>query len=773
MTTPTRRWLGVGLLVALAVGVALVSTQRISRRLSGVFPPPSSDAVRSVGFSDFVGAEACAECHQEQYDRWATSTHGRAGGEPGPELVIAPFDGSPIALADGRVIPRVTSEGTYEFVVQQYGHEAQVFTVDGVIGGGHMVGGGTQGFVTRAQDGTVRFLPFDWSRHEARWFCNTGTRAERGWVPLTPDMTLADCGDWPPLRVLGTVERFADCQGCHGSQIITDQPPGQDYRSRYTSLAINCESCHGPGRPHVELAASGGLGFDGDLGLTPLSTVTKDGSLDLCFQCHALKDVVREGHLPGDPLEEYYALKFPILGDDPFFPDFRVKTFAYQGTHLSSPCYLDGSMTCVSCHEPHSQGYQDEFGDPLIGRFDDGQCTSCHASKADPIEAHTFHATDSEGSRCVSCHMPYLQEPEVGPGVPYARSDHTIPLPRPGFDAALGVESACIQCHEPQGPDGRQAQAEALQAQAEAWWGELKPHRPLVDALASAFPAGDREGDARDLLRPDLDDPLAQFAALSRFLLDHLGPDDPSLEPAVAQRLWGLVRSPDLDVRALALASLHWAQGDDRNTRRGLVEALTAAERDALRERWVLGLSFLGDEARAAGDADRALLAYEKALELVPEDGRVLAAMGAALNQSGDYAGARAYLLRSVVARPDHALSWVNLGIAQAALGEVAAATESYATAATSNPNEPLAFFNLGNLYLRQNALAEAALSYERAVELDPGLARGHYNLARVYIQQGRYDEALPRARRALEFEPTNQGAAQMLADLERAVARP
>jgi tetratricopeptide (TPR) repeat protein len=766
MSASRRLRLGVGL--ALVVGGALVVTRRVSDRASDVFPPPSPEAAPAVAFSEFMGAEACAECHQDQYQRWATSTHGRAGGEPSPELVIAPFDGTPIGLADGRVIPRVTPQGDYQFLVQQAGHADQVFPVDGVIGGGHMVGGGTQGFVTRVADGTVRFLPFDWSRHEARWFCNTGTRAERGWVPITPDMTLADCGDWPPLRVLGTVERFADCQGCHGSQILTDQPPGQDYRSRYTSLAINCESCHGPGRRHVELAESGRLGLGGDLGLASLGTVTKDGSLDLCFQCHALKDVVREGHLPGASLEEHYALKFPILGDDPFFPDFRVKTFAYQGTHLSSPCYLDGSMTCVSCHEPHSQAYQDEFGDPLIGRFDDGQCTSCHASKADPIEAHSFHAPDSEGSRCVACHMPYLQEPEVGPGVPYARSDHTIPLPRPRFDASLGVESACIQCHADRSAD-------ALQAQAEAWWGELKPHRSLVDALVSASVGGDREAAARDLLRPDLEDPLAQFAALSRFLLDHLGPDDPNLEPAVAELLWGLEGSPDLDVRALALASLHWARGHDRDTRQALVGALAAAEADgdALRQRWVLGLSFLGDEARAAGDVDGALLAYRKVLELVPEDGRVLGAMGAALNQSGDYEGARAYLLRSVAARPDHALSWVNLGIAQAGLSDVAAATESYATAARSNPNEPLAFFNLGNLYLRQNALAEAALSYERAVELDPGLARGHYNLARVYIQLGRYAEALPRARRALELEPTNQGAAQMLRDLQRAVGSP
>ncbi|MDX1494199.1 MAG: hypothetical protein R3253_09080, partial [Longimicrobiales bacterium] len=61
-----------------------------------------------------------------------------------------------------------------------------------------------------------------------------------------------------------------------------------------------------------------------------LAYLDKDESLTLCFQCHALKDVVKEGYLPGESFEAFYALKYPVLGDRPYQPDGRVRTFAYQ-----------------------------------------------------------------------------------------------------------------------------------------------------------------------------------------------------------------------------------------------------------------------------------------------------------------------------------------------------------------------------------------------------------------------------------------------------------
>ena len=150
------------------------------------FPAPATTAVPIAPASkEFAGADPGASCHQAQFAPWQRSTHGTAGGPPGRARVLAPFDGTPIRFRDAVVIPAIRG-ATYTFTVRQDGQRDRVYRVDGVIGGGHLTGGGTQGFVSKFQDGTWRFLPFDYSRHGKTWFCNTALRADSGWVPITP-----------------------------------------------------------------------------------------------------------------------------------------------------------------------------------------------------------------------------------------------------------------------------------------------------------------------------------------------------------------------------------------------------------------------------------------------------------------------------------------------------------------------------------------------------------------------------------------------------------
>jgi tetratricopeptide (TPR) repeat protein len=723
------------------------------------FPDPRPVETAAVTRADFVGSEACAPCHQEQYRAWSSSTHGRAGGAPGPDVVIAPFDGTPIHFADAVVVPRIRG-GIYEFVVRQDHFPETVYRVVGVIGGAHMRGGGTQGFLTPLDDGTQRFVPWDWSGAEKRWFCNTGSRLNKGWLPITREMNLADCGDWPPIRPIGTVERYANCQECHGSQIQTKlDPEARAYHTEYTTLQVNCESCHGPGRKHVAWAQDGARGRD--IGLTSLAYRGKDASLGVCFQCHALKDVVQEGYLPGERLQDYYALKFPVLGDQPYLADGRVRTFAYQANHLASACYLQGPMDCVSCHEPHGQGYWDTNKRPLDSPYDDGQCTSCHPSKLVDVEAHTHHAAGSEASRCVSCHMPYLQHPEVGPEIRFARSDHTIAIPRPVFDGDLGITDGCAQCHEDRS-------ALELQSEARAWWGELRPHRPLVQGQVDELKARNVTEATALLVHPEETDPLIQFQALSRLLTGYLKPDDPTLPDTVVEGLEALTANPDLDVRALALASLHWTRGDDPAVRRILVQALDSTTDDqALRGRWALSLGFLGDQARKKGDVAVSDAAYRKALEIRPGDPRVLEARALLDNGSGNYAQGAQLLRESLAVRPANPLGWVNLGIALSGMGDAAGAEAAYERALQLDPHEAVALFNLGNLHQRADDLEGAAEWYRRAVDANPGLGPAQFELARVYILLGRPADALPHARRAVEFRPNHAPSRQMLQDLE------
>ncbi len=748
--------------MALLASAAVGAWRLLNRRIE--LPPPVAAAISNEPtFEDFLGAEACAECHAEQYSTWRGSTHGTAGGVPSRDNVIARFDGSPIRFADAIVIPSVSQTGQYQFTVRAAAKEPQVFVVTGVIGGGHMIGGGTQGFVSAFPDGTIRFLPFDFIRQENVWFCNTNSRSDRGWVPITRTMTLAECADWPPTRVLGTDQQFANCQECHGSQIqIRFDRGSKQYETSVKSLAINCESCHGPGREHVDRVGSGRATVDGDIGMRALATLSKDESLETCFQCHALKDIIEPGYLPGKELENHYSLAFPVLGDQPLFPDGRIRTFAYQGNHRYSDCYLNGSMTCVDCHDPHSQRYRDIWGGELNGRFDNGQCVDCHASKAAQIETHTYHAPESSGSRCVSCHMPYLQHPELGSQLRFARSDHSIPIPRPGADDDMGVRNACALCHADKSLG-------SLAAQVASWYGELKPRNELIEAQLRMERFTDARMAAAVLLDADAGHPMAQVAALGAFAERFLRPDMALLDEQVEDALVRLAQADDLDVRALALAMLHLARGEERGVRKFLARTVTEADQrhEPLRKRWMTALGTFGDRFFTGGDLQRAVRTYQKALEVQPDDPAVLLNLGLAQTYARNLPNAVTSFTRSLDAEPRQALAWTNLGLALEEQGDLAAAKTAYEKAIEVKPDEALAHFNLGNAFLRRDEFDSAASQYETAIEFDPNNEQAYIYLARAYVGQREPRRALAAARRWLQFAPQNPRAQQLVGQLE------
>jgi len=759
---------------------------------------------------DFVGAEACAPCHRDEYDAWSTSTHGTAGGPPSTSTVIAPFDGTPIRFRDAEVVPAVDEGGRYAFTVRRPGRPDERLTVDGVIGKGHMLGGGTQGFVSTFPDGTRRFLPFDFSAALGRWFCNTGwiagwwvpsgghadLRPDRGWVPVTPDMKLTDCGDWPPIRVLGTDQRAANCQQCHGSQItLAFDTVAHRYRSTATSLRINCESCHGPGREHIARARSRTLGSPSGGGdaaaiLSP-DRLGRAGSLGVCLQCHALKRHLEAAFLSGDSLAASYSLGLPLLGTDrPLLPDGKVRTFAYQANHLFSACWFRGGMTCVDCHDPHGQGYRDVAGIPLSSPLDDGQCLGCHASKAADPTAHTFHARASEGSRCVSCHLPYRQQPGIGDAVPYGRSDHTISIPRPGIDDAEGVPSACALCHADRS-------AEELASTTRRWYGALAPRPRLVERVTAARGA---EADRLPVdLRPeelvDVEEakriPMAQVAALNELFLRYVRPDLATervggVDTALVGRLEELARGASggpgdepgtvvgvaADMEGVALALLHLGWGDVPEVR-AFLDARSAdlhVDPGRVRLRWARALQLMGDEWRARGHMSWALRTFTRAQEVRPDDASILLDLASAYTSLGRYEEAVPYYVRAVRLDRTQSVALVNLGLTLEAMGREDQAEGAYRQAVQVDPAEALAHMNLGNIELRRGNVSEAADSYREALRRDPSLARAGFYLAVALVRMNDLGGARDALLGAREFAPDDDDIAQLLGRVQEAL---
>ncbi|MFQ5628008.1 MAG: tetratricopeptide repeat protein [bacterium] len=731
------------------------------------FPaPPKAAPQNEPTFADFVGSEACAECHQSEYEIWKKSTHGRAGGEPETVKILGHFDGKPRRFKDAVVTPIREENNRLLFKVEQAGFPEKTYQVDAIVGGGHLYGGGTQTYFSRFPDGTLRFLPFDFIRDEKAWFGET--KNNRGWLPIDENLSITDLSEWPPSRILGAEQNFNNCQECHGSQIQTRYDPvAKKYDSKYQTLAINCESCHGPGKRHIEIARSENDEMRDDIGMATLETLDKDGSLNVCFRCHALKDVLEPGYLPGKNLFEYYALKFPILGGDPYHSDGRIRAFGYQQNHLFSDCYLSGSMTCVDCHDPHSQEYRDIDGKALVGKFDNAQCTDCHPSKAEHLTEHTKHKPDSPGSLCTSCHFPFLQHKAMGDKLRFARSDHTIPIPRPEFDAKLGIENACYQCHKDKSLAWQQQKTDD-------WYGEIKPHKPVVAALHETL-QGQAGGDnPAKLLESGTDFPVAQVATLSYVFENTIRPDMATVDTALVTRLRKLAGHADLDAKALALAALHLGYDRDDEIHNFLAEKLAnlGSEEIAMRRRWSVALAFLGSRYHDASDLGSAIACFHKALEIWPKDPATLENLGVAYRDTGDSGNALVHFRKAIDLNPHDAMAYVNLGLVYAQQGDAASAKEQYLRAVDANPHLALAHFNLGNAAYREKNYPVAIAYYAKAVELDPALATGHFYLARAFIRTQQYEKARLSAMAGLQFEPESEIGNAMLRDLERVLGK-
>jgi DNA-binding transcriptional MerR regulator len=135
-----------------------------------------------------------------------------------------------------------------------------------------------------------------------------------------------------------------------------------------------------------------------------------------------------------------------------------------------------------------------------------------------------------------------------------------------------------------------------------------------------------------------------------------------------------------------------------------------------------------GGECEARGDDDRALIAYQKALE-------------------GDPALAAAH---------------TNLGNLFHRRGERGEARAAYEQALALDPDQPEARYNLANLLDDVGEHDAARMEWTRVVAACPELADAHYNLAVACARDGDSDAARLHLRRYLGLVPDDTRAAEL-----------
>ena len=234
------------------------------------------------------------------------------------------------------------------------------------------------------------------------------------------------------------------CDGCHSVNydIRTKTP---------TEWNVGCEKCHGAGGAHVKNPVASTIVCP-----SRLDDVRAD---DVCIQCHSQGQPRTNpiegryydwpvGYEPGARLSDFWKLEEAHLGKETFthWPEGTAHKNRMQGNdYVQSQMYVKG-VRCYACHDTHGTGHEADLRLP-----GNEVCTQCHSAALQPgprgsLTFHTQHAENSEGSKCVACHMPAIQATIANVNV----RSHTFKFISPAISERYGVPNPCTSCHKDQ-----------------------------------------------------------------------------------------------------------------------------------------------------------------------------------------------------------------------------------------------------------------------------------------------------------------------------------
>lgn len=339
-------------------------------RPAGDLPP--MPIITAAEAPDYVGSEACSNCHKQEARDHQTSMHAHT---------LAAIDGHPsirafeskqqvsdpalkmvytTGMEEGRPVSRVkrTSDGATEALSPRY-----------------VVGSGKHGYT---------FL-FERNDHYLESRLSYYPPAKRWeWTPGQQDLTPHRA---PLGRSLDNGTVFS-CFICHSTTLVHE---GETPRPEQSLFNVGCERCHGAGREHVRLART----EKHPGAIYRFRTAKADTVVRLCGECHRSPKTI-----PDDQLEHTVDL-----------PRFAGTAFG------ASECFRQsaGKLSCITCHKPHPRASEDRTSYERV-------CLSCHTSGHAPTAAAPT-GTPAAGvkgcpvnprSGCISCHMPAqsLGDPE-------------------------------------------------------------------------------------------------------------------------------------------------------------------------------------------------------------------------------------------------------------------------------------------------------------------------------------------------------------------------
>lgn len=677
---------------------------------------------------EWVDEASCQSCHAEQTTDWLNSHHQLAMQPATEETVLGNFDQQSLT-SDAETSRFFRRDGGFWINTPGADGKPADYQVAYTFGLEPL-----QQYLLQLTDGSLQSHGAAWDVPEQRWF----------------HLYDGEAVDHQHRLHWSGAQQNADfmCVECHTTGFQRDYDPvANTYSSQWQAEGVGCQSCHGPASGHLQWAesenkAATAKGFEANL----MGTVSEP---ETCARCHSRRMPLDNGYAHGNQLLDDYLPV--ILSADLYEVDGKIKDEVFEyGSFQQSRMHAAG-VVCSDCHNPHSA----ELRAPA-----NAVCTQCHNPTGKATRAgidasgmqaknydhpsHHHHAVGSQGSQCVSCHMPgklYMTND--------LRHDHSFTSPNPQQARQLEHSDACLGCHQ-------QAEDQIVAA-FEQWYADAQPRDGSYARDLHAVRQG-RKGAAqaltRQLERTDLADvrratllselPHYPSAAAQRAVVEALSSSSPQVRHTAAGLLGSLV-APNEQIRLLT----------------SLLDDPVRAVR--LEAAWQL--LQLAAESNVEPQVLRQLISeYEQSQRSMLERAETQLNLAGIYQLTGRLAEVEPALRQAL--RQDPTFHPARIMLAQwheQAAGDPAAGVSLLREGTEQYPQDPSLQHAYGLALVRQSEYGQALRALQRAHELAPEQAEYGYVLAVALHGNGQVDAALELLRSQVQAQPTNRRARQAL----------
>lgn len=686
-----------------------------------VFQKKSADEQAStMNSNEFTGDVTCKSCHTKEYMEWQSSHHFMAMQPANDSTVKGDFN-NVVFTSDG-VSSRFFKKSNQFFINTQgedgKNHDYEIKYTFGFTP--------LQQYLVKFPGGRMQVTRASWDTQKKKWF-----HQYKG-QKIPP-------GDW--LHWTGNAQNWnTTCADCHSTDLKKNYALESDtYHTTYSAVNVSCEACHGAGKNHIDYIKKEyqkGDKIPGSM-LQLAKNAGQIAQINTCAPCHARRTAVSNNKFASAELLDDFIPEIPSVGS--FHADGQVNEEDFIYTSFLQSKMFHAGVKCSNCHNPHS-------GKVVLTA--NNLCMQCHQKKYNE-SSHTFHAANTAGSECISCHMPgkYFM------GNDY-RHDHGFRVPRPDLSVKYGTPNACNNCHDDK--SSRWA-ADAVSK----WYGPKRKYHFAEDLIPGSRAGSNSELYLLNLLNllKNTTVPNIVKATVASYLANI--PTQNSLNA-----LLGCLKEKDAQIRYRALRSL--VNFDPR----GWLNAAAPLLKDQVRAVRVAAADLF-----LTLPADQLPSGYASALSAAKNDlidylysqadfasGNIM--LGDYYMRLQDNSNAEKFYLRGLKKDSLLNLARLNLSVIYNLDGKNEQALQVLKTAERIDPRNERIYYNIALLYNEMQDTGNALINFEKAVQLKSTNPRLYYNYGLLLLMNTYVKKAEAILQKGLTFSAEDEGVNYALAYL-------